>query len=354
MSKFSFIIPVYNCGIYIKSCIESIKKINIENYEIILVDDGSTDDSAVICDELERETKEIFCMHQKNQGVSEARNQGIKLATGDYIIFIDADDSIVPDKFNKLLKIVENDTSIDMAIFGMSFDYYHRGKCYRRDNFSASVVGKIQSKEWIQQLPELYSANALSPIWNRVIKSSILKNNNLQLKRDMFLYEDLEFSLRLMSFCDNIYFSPEIIYCYRQAEDEGNAGRRLKKIERIPILVNQIEIALDELICKHGTDTQRKDVKSILLQLYLILANEKISVSNSNEISGVCDDFAAWFDIQKPPVSSAQQNLVNKMLNRDVCSLILKRQYIATRHKIAVWFKNMKFYQKKNGTIMGD
>ena len=88
MYKYSFIIPVYNCEEYLQKCVQSIKDIKLKNYEIILVDDGSQDDSGRICDELQYECKRIRCIHQQNHGVSVARNQGLIAAMGDYICFL--------------------------------------------------------------------------------------------------------------------------------------------------------------------------------------------------------------------------------------------------------------------------
>ena len=101
----------------------------------------------------------------------------------------------------------------------------------------------MNADEWITELPALYRSNSLSPVWNKIIKRSVLVDNQLEFRRDMFLYEDLEFSLRCMSHCDVIYFWHEIVYHYRQSEDERNAGRRLKRIPHLYSLVEQIEDA---------------------------------------------------------------------------------------------------------------
>ena len=109
MKKFSFIIPVYNCEKYLEKCVDKIKDINLNTYEIILVDDGSEDSSGSLCDRLAHENKVIHCMHQKNQGVSAARNTGLKTADGDYVIFLDADDTMEPEKMHELLGKIEEE-----------------------------------------------------------------------------------------------------------------------------------------------------------------------------------------------------------------------------------------------------
>ena len=111
MIKFSIIVPVYNVEQYLKDCIESILKQSFENYEILLIDDGSTDRSGLICDEYVSSDSKITAFHKENGGLSDARNYGIKRAQGEYLVFIDSDDYIEPDaldKFNKQLEELNN------------------------------------------------------------------------------------------------------------------------------------------------------------------------------------------------------------------------------------------------------
>lgn len=349
MGKISFIVPVYNCEQFVTSCLNNIINSTINNYEIILVDDGSIDKSGKICDEYARKYDFIKILHQKNQGVSSARNNGLALATGDYVVFLDVDDKLEVDKLKKLLQILECDVNIDMAVFGLSFDYYYTGRCYRCDELIPAVSGKLEVSEWILKIPELYQSNSLSPIWNKVIKRSILIDNKLKFQKDMFLYEDMEFSLRCMACCETIYFCSDIIYHYRQSEDEGNVGRRLKRIDCLPVLIKQIELALDELIKKKQAKEFQIKIKSILLFLYLVLARAKIDVSNVREIQQICDDFALWFKDRDMEILPENQRFVEKLLNRQILGLIIDRIYVAVRHSIAVKVKNTGIYQKLRG-----
>ena len=346
--KFSFIIPVYNCSQYLDKFIREIEDINLSNYEIILVDDGSTDDSGEICDSIAKKNNKICCIHQKNQGVSSARNNGLQAATGDYICFFDADDDIAPEKLYGLLRqIEEEDKVIDIAIFAMSFDYYHKGKMYRRDEMMIPLEGIQDRTVWIHRLEELFHSNFLSSVCNKVFRHEFLLEHGIFFSKDMFLYEDLEYSLRCMAYCNNILFDSEIIYFYRQSEDEGNAGRRLMRIEHISDLVIQIEAATNEL--KTRSDDASQEIINILTSLYLVLANEKIAVSNTRQIKQICEDFSNWFQCRKIEIPSESQKYVNLLLNQNVWWLILRKKYINIRHKIAVIVKNTGIYQKLRG-----
>ena len=105
MCRFSFIIPVYNCKQYLTGCIGSIEEIQLDNYEVLLIDDGSTDGSGDLCDVIAHKNHCVRCYHQKNRGVSAARNKGLELATGNYVLFIDADDQIEPSKLKEVLEV---------------------------------------------------------------------------------------------------------------------------------------------------------------------------------------------------------------------------------------------------------
>ncbi len=115
--KFSIIIPVYNVERYLKDCIQSVLKQKYKDYEIILVDDGSSDNSSQICDNYVNSYKNIHVIHQENQGLSAARNRGITLAKGEYIIFLDSDDVIADEECFTIMSNLASD--VDLITFNM-------------------------------------------------------------------------------------------------------------------------------------------------------------------------------------------------------------------------------------------
>ncbi|MCR5736901.1 MAG: glycosyltransferase [Eubacterium sp.] len=342
----SIIIPLYNCESFIRHCVESILNMNRDDVEIILINDGSTDETGEICECLAKSNEFIHYFLQENQGVSAARNNGLSKAQGEYVLFIDADDIIDPEAMNLLLTKITDDSSIDMAIYGMTFDYYHHGECYRRETLNTPIKGSEETSEWIKKIEALFDANSLSSLCNKVFKRSLLEKNQLELNKEMFLYEDLEYSIRCLTYCNHIFFEPTAIYHYRQSEDEGNAGRRLKRIEHINGLVDQIEKAF-ELLQKNCLDIYDIEIekKNILLKLYLVLAREKIEVSGRKEVKIICEDFKRW-SIEHQMISD--DNYFMMLMNQNVSRLILKRNYSSLRHKIAVKVKNTGWYQKKH------
>ena len=117
MDKISIIIPVYNVETYIHKCIGSVLAQTYRNIEVILVDDGSPDNSGIICDEYAKKDKRVIVIHKKNGGLSDARNAGIDAATGDYIVFVDSDDYIAPDMIEKLYETQKRNNA-DITVCG--------------------------------------------------------------------------------------------------------------------------------------------------------------------------------------------------------------------------------------------
>ena len=123
---FSVIIPCYNCAETLEATVKSVCASGLIDYEILLIDDGSTDGTAELCDSLCAYDPAIRCIHQENAGVSAARNCGIREAQGDYLWFVDADDTVDAGSLVRAVEIAIHQHP-DMLLFGMSFDYYHRG-----------------------------------------------------------------------------------------------------------------------------------------------------------------------------------------------------------------------------------
>ena len=123
----SVIIPVYNVEQYLKQCVDSILSQTYKNIEIILVDDGSSDSSGIICDEYAHKHGNIKVIHKKNAGLSEARNSGLVVANGSYIAFIDSDDWISNDNFEKMITEIKKQDSDFVFSDGVNFEDSDKG-----------------------------------------------------------------------------------------------------------------------------------------------------------------------------------------------------------------------------------
>lgn len=142
-SKVSIIIPIYNTSDFLESCLNSVAKQSYKNLEVILIDDGSTDASGQIADNFAKKDSRFKVIHQKNQGQSAARNAGLKIASGDYISFVDSDDIIDKNFIAKLLKPFEN-SKVVLSICGFSRHFLNTNQT---ENLYLSPMAKKSSKE---------------------------------------------------------------------------------------------------------------------------------------------------------------------------------------------------------------
>lgn len=206
MKKVSIIVPIYNAEKYLKECLESLVNQTYNNFEIILINDGSIDNSSDICKEYIKIYDNIIYQENENHGVSYSRNFGIKLATGEYIAFVDSDDYIEHDMITNLLKEFNRD--IDMVVCNYICDYQNGFKknIYNYNNL-------IDAKE-TQSL--LFNESSIKGFcWNKIYKKSIIDKYNLEFREDINVCEDSLFNYQYLEHSKNIYICGEYKYHYR-------------------------------------------------------------------------------------------------------------------------------------------
>ncbi len=207
--KVSIIVPVYNCEKSIERCIKSICNQTYDNIEIIIVDDGSKDNSGIICDELAQNDSRIKVIHQQNSGVSVARNKAIAISTGQYLQFVDSDDWL-PDYTTTILAEAAIKTGADLII----------GDFYRVVGNRISTKGKIKSKK-VFSLQEYANYMIKNPadfyygvLWNKLYRRSIIEKYNIRMLENLHWCEDFIFNLEYIKYC-HIFYAVQIpIYYY--------------------------------------------------------------------------------------------------------------------------------------------
>lgn len=206
----SVIIPAYNVEEYISDCLNSVCIQKTDAIEVIIVDDGSKDDTLNIIQIFEKTNNNITVVTQSNAGVSAARNHGLSLAKGVYVYFLDSDDWVEHDFFNEIITVC-NEIHPDCIIFG-----------YKKRNASGNFIanknpmfyGEIDSKKNKNTLAKLFSNECGLAVWDKIIKRSILIENNIKFQ-NMRNAEDFVFSLDCISHCDTIYILDKVLYNYR-------------------------------------------------------------------------------------------------------------------------------------------
>ena len=208
MKKLSIIVPVFNVAKYIEECVESLIKQSYSNCEIIIVDDGSTDGSSELCDELKRRDERIIVIHQQNGGLSAARNSGLMEAEGQYVSFIDSDDYVASNMFTTLIKALE-DTKSSIAI--CNFEVFNTKNKYKSSRYSNEIINYSPDSQ-----VEFYSAT-LDSSCNRVFKTDVIRTNNLFFEhKNIVAQEDYWFQVRLFSHIERIVTVSDCLYFYRE------------------------------------------------------------------------------------------------------------------------------------------
>lgn len=209
----SVIIPVYKVEKYLNQCVDSVLCQTYKNIEVILVDDGSPDKCPQICDEYAKKDERVRVIHQKNGGLSAARNAGIKVVTGDYVLFLDSDDFWNSrhglEVLVKRLKITNPD--VLCYTYKKYFDDTLR-EVYPFKNIKSQPIELLDKIEQLEYMTKnsLYIACA----WNKFIRSSLLSEELYF--REGRLSEDIEWCAKLIKEAKSFDFINEVFYCYRQ------------------------------------------------------------------------------------------------------------------------------------------
>lgn len=204
--KLSVIIPVYNAEDTLERCVDSVLQQTFSDYEIIIIDDGSSDCSGKICDLYVVQDKRIHVIHQKNCGVSAARNAGIDAACGQYIMFIDSDDEIKQSFLKDYVVAIEK-MDCDVIIGG-----YTKIKADGSRTVQLPIKdGVCQSETWeyICKYPEQFGY-----LWNKLFRRDIVQKAELRLRADLYSQEDLDFCLSYFRYCSQFGFVSNKDYQY--------------------------------------------------------------------------------------------------------------------------------------------
>lgn len=210
--KLSIIVPVYNIGGFIEHCVRSVQSLKTE-FELILVDDGSTDGSGALCDALARKDGRLRVIHQENGGLSAARNTGIKNSRGDYLMFLDGDDMLDAPAADRLLSALDFAPDV---IVGLYKNYYtdRQSACPEDDGGISAREGLVGAGEFLKLLPK--DGRSFYMIACRfVVRREFIKRHALLFLPGIY-HEDEEWTARLMCAAESVYISREYFYYYRQ------------------------------------------------------------------------------------------------------------------------------------------
>lgn len=266
--KISVIVPVYNVEQYLHRCIDSILAQTFTDFEVLLIDDGSTDNSGKICDEYAKKDKRIRVFHKKNGGVSAARNCGIDFSKGELIYFVDSDDWL---KQNCLQNIITNIVDVDFLVFSYTWIFY--------DGSTRTVTPKEMKIEGIDKIEDFIlhirhnntKENMFGYPWNKVFKREIVKHYNIKFEEGLHYCEDEIF---VLSYCLKIKKAKSIstaLYCHWLRND-SLSYQNLQYSEWMYLVS-----CIDKLIPWLNNENLVQEYQSWRFQIFLNACNSDIS-----------------------------------------------------------------------------
>lgn len=189
----SIIIPAYNVDNYLEECVHSLLCQTYKNYEVIIIDDGSTDNTYTVGRRLTDESANVKLFRQENQGVSIARNAGIQKANGEFVVFVDADDIVAPQYIEALVECAKRS---DMGMVGFTSE---REKIATKVNMN---IVDIRASDMMESI--LCGTNYDGYLWNKIFLKKIIEDNNLKFQKNIVVWEDLLFVVQYLKKCDKV------------------------------------------------------------------------------------------------------------------------------------------------------
>lgn len=317
--KISIILPVYNAEKTITTAVQSLLNQKYKNYEIILINDGSLDNSDEICNKFSSEYDCVKYYKFENHGVSYTRNYGISKATGDYIMFIDSDDEYKSNALEEIVKTLDKN-DYELIVFGyerIHIEKNNKVKLMQTDFIE--LTGNITKKQFIEKMQKKFLFNQ---IWNKVYKRNIIVNNNIKFDESIFSGEDYKFNINYMKVISNAVYIEKNLYKYYST----STGLSLKEKER------KIYIKLENLrVHKEFYLEQKYDLDYI----------------DENYIYTCISGIAALVDT--PDKLKARQDLKKYIENNDIHNELIEIQKRSKSNKIKLLSKILLI---KNVTVM--
>lgn len=249
--KVSIIIPVYNAEAHICQCLDSILDQKFKDYELLLIDDGSTDNSEHICNEYAEKDIRVKVYHQKNSGVSAARNKGLENSNGEWITFVDSDDYIREDYFVD----IEKHENADWILLNIEREINNQHNFFLKFKNSYFRLNSFIDKYSLY--PDFPSP------WGRFFKSQIINKNDVRFNNDLKFGEDAVFNLDYLQYCQIIYTSNSSSYVYR--DTEAGLSKLNFDLKNDTVLYQDIKTGLEKFDDKNFYD------RSIIIPLTRIL-----------------------------------------------------------------------------------
>ena len=225
--KVSVIVPIYNAEAFLVPCVKSVLAQTLEDIEVLLIDDGSSDSSAVICRHFMQQDSRVTVINKENEGVSATRNLGLKWAKGEYIAFIDADDTLIEQALEILVQTLE-EKQVD-AVFANYFYYYNDRKVYRGPRIPGGVYPVAEIRSQLIDDGTL-SGILFGSVWAALYKRELIEQHHIRFQEDVALNEDGLFNVMYLLQAESCcYLNDQHLYGYRKEIESVTSRFQLNK-----------------------------------------------------------------------------------------------------------------------------
>ncbi|MBQ3415456.1 MAG: glycosyltransferase family 2 protein [Clostridia bacterium] len=307
----SIIVPVYNVEEYIEKCVESIINQTYKNIEIILVDDGATDNSGKICDELGKRDSRIKIIHKANGGLSDARNAGLKIAKGEYIGFVDSDDYIAKDMFETLYNLNKKYNS-EISI--VSFYEIYKGKVIGvRDSKNLEELTKIEA---IREL--LIDTNIQSYAWNKLFKKELFDGLEFPTNKN---FEDIATTLLLFEKANKVVLLEDPKYYYVRRDNSIVGVRNYKTYK------DYLDVILDKY---NYLDGKYEELDLYNAYNYIINMIWVYTIIVAFDLEEVYKEFEKQYDLFEKLINKYENEITDKLDNYNksvLYMMLLNKEY---------------------------
>ena len=283
----SVIVPAYNCEPYVEQCITSIQRQSVGNIEIIIIDDGSKDNTLALCEGIRRSDSRIKIVPKTNEGVSTARNDGIAMATGDFIAFVDADDYVASDIFAPMQKKMhDHDADICLSNFFIDSD----GVITDKTSFPKEIILNGKNEITKSMIIPMLGGTALGIhddsipgyLFTGLYRASVIRKYNLRFVPSLRIGEDLLFNLRFLQRAECCVCLNHAGYFYRQSKSSATRGYRTELWEKCKALqAEKTKFLKDNNLSGKDIDLR---VGCILAEFALICIENEITHALANGI----------------------------------------------------------------------
>lgn len=327
---FSIIVPIYNVEQYLNQCIDSILIQSFSNFELILVNDGSTDNSIAICSKYKETDERVVLIDKKNEGLSASRNKGLLEASGEYIVFVDSDDFWVGQNALQDIADLINKTNVDIIIHEESRYFSpNRIQCKFNQNKLKHISGDFEHDASDMVYHHLYVASA----WDKVIKKSILIDNDLFFTLNK-IGEDMEWCAKLMNHLHTYTIYPKSFYMYRQLRP----GSIVFNINEKVVLDIFMSVKNGLIEIDNNKETLQLAIKNYWSFYYVVVLMHFDKLSSSNK-KMLIKDLASW----KYLISSGRNVTVNKVNTFfKILPFSVLPQFMSIYAKVNLFYKKTK------------